>query len=56
MAIYREFDEAKGTVVLLYKGQPITPELKVNDPKQLLEVLSNVIEKAYQKLRDAGIA
>lgn len=55
MAIVREFDQAKGTVVLMYKGQPLTPELSVNDPKQLLEALSAVIEKAYQKLRDAGL-
>jgi hypothetical protein len=55
MAIARIFDQAKGTVMLTYKGQPLTPELNTNDPKQLLEVLSGVIEKAYQKIRDAGL-
>ncbi len=39
----------------MYKGQALTPELDINDPKQLLDVLSGVIEKAYQKLRDAGL-
>ena len=42
-------------MVILYKGEPITPELDVNDPKQLLDVLSLVIDTAYQKLRDAGL-
>jgi hypothetical protein len=55
MAISREFDETKGTVTLLYKGNPITPPINVKDPKQILEVLSEVIEKAYQKLRDAKL-
>jgi hypothetical protein len=55
MAIFRTFHEAKGTVVLTYKGEPITPELKVNDPKQLLEGLSAALERAYQKIRDSGI-
>jgi hypothetical protein len=55
MAIARQFDKDKGTVVLLYKGEPLTPEIKVDDAKQLLDVLSGVIERAYQKLRDAGV-
>ncbi len=55
MAIVRQFDDKKGTIVLMYKGIPLTPELNVNDPKQLLEVLSQVIEQAYQKIRDAGL-
>lgn len=55
MAIVREFDQKKGTVILKYGGQPLTPELNVNDPKQLLDVLSEVIDKAYNKLRDAGL-
>lgn len=55
MAVVREFDQAKGTVILKYKGEALTPELNVNDPEQLLEVLSLVIEKAYQKIRDAGV-
>ena len=55
MAITREFDDTKGTVMLFYKGEPLTPELDVNDPKQILDVLSALIEKAYRKLRDAGI-
>ena len=55
MAIFRQLDESKGTVVLTYKGDPITPEMKVDDPKQLLEGLSTALEKAYQKIRDAGL-
>jgi hypothetical protein len=55
MAIFRQFDKEKGTVMLLYKGEPLTPEMKIDDAKQLLDVLSGVIEQAYQKLRDAGL-
>jgi hypothetical protein len=55
MAIMREFDEKTGTVVLKYGGQPITPELNPNDPKQILEVLTEVINNAYNKMRDAGL-
>ena len=55
MAIFRQFDESKGTVILTYKGEPITPEMKVDDPKQLLEGLSAALERAYQKIRDAGL-
>lgn len=55
MAIVREFDEKKGTVVFSYNGLRISPEIDTNDPKQLLDALSLVIENAYQKLRDAGI-
>jgi hypothetical protein len=35
----------------IYAGQPITPEMNPKDPEQLLEVLSNVINAAYNKLR-----
>ena len=55
MAIIREFDKDQGTVQLLYKGWPITPHMKVDDSKQLLDGLSQAVEVAYQKLRDAGI-
>jgi hypothetical protein len=55
MSILRQFDKDKGTVVLTYGGKPLTPPLDVNDPKQLLEVLSGVIDSAYNKLRDAGL-
>ena len=55
MSIVREFDEEKGTVVLKYKGRQLTPELNLNDPKQLFDVLSAVINDAYNKIRDAGI-
>jgi hypothetical protein len=55
MSIHRLVDKEKGTAVLLYKGNPLTPELNSNDPKQLFEVLSQVINDAYNKLRDAGI-
>jgi hypothetical protein len=56
MSIFRQFDQKKGTVVLTYGGQPLTPELNINDPKQLLDELSKVIDSAYNKLRDAGLA
>jgi hypothetical protein len=55
MSISRVFDKEKGTVVLTYGGKPLTPELNLNDPKQLFEVLSEVINSAYNKLRDAGL-
>ena len=55
MAITREFDDTKGTVMLFYKGEPLTPELDLNDPKQILDVLSAVIEEAYRKIRAAGL-
>ena len=55
MAIFRETNEADGTVQLLYKGWPITPKMKRDDPKELLEGLSEAVELAYQKIRDAGI-
>jgi hypothetical protein len=56
MSIMRVFNETKGTVVLTYAGQPITPEMNPKDPEQVLEVLSKVINAAYNKLRDAGLA
>jgi len=55
MSIFREIDKDKGTAVLLYKGKPLTPVLSLSDPKQLFEVLSEVINDAYNKLRDAGV-
>jgi len=55
MAIVREFDKARNTVIFLYKGQPITPEIDTTNPEQILDVLSLALEKAYQKLRDAEI-
>jgi hypothetical protein len=36
MSIQRHFNEEKKTVVLTYAGHQITPELNVNDPKQIL--------------------
>jgi hypothetical protein len=55
MAIMRAFDAEKGTVCLTYKGEPISPEMDPNDPKQLLEVLTMIIDSAYNKLRDAKL-
>jgi hypothetical protein len=55
MAIARIVDETKGTVVLTYAGDPITPEMNVRDPNQILDVLTAVINSAYNKLRDAGL-
>jgi hypothetical protein len=56
MSIMRVTNQTTGTVVLTYAGQPITPEMNPKDPEQLLEVLSNVINAAYNKLRDGGLA
>ena len=55
MSIFREIDKHKGTAVLLYKGKPLTPVLNLRDPEQVFEVLSQVINDAYNKLRDAGV-
>jgi hypothetical protein len=55
MAVTRVFDEAQRTVQLLYKGWPITPHMKIDNPKELLEGLSQAVEVAYQKIRDAKI-
>jgi hypothetical protein len=55
MSIQRVFDEKEGTVVLTYEGNPITPALNVNDPKRILDVLSEVINRAFNKLRDAKL-
>jgi hypothetical protein len=54
MAIMRVTSD-KGLVVLTYAGEPITPEMDVNDPKQILDVLTVVIDDAYNKLRDAKL-
>lgn len=55
MSVQRHFDQANQTVVLTYAGNPITPELPLNDPKQILDALSAVIDNAYNKLRDARL-
>jgi hypothetical protein len=55
MAIWRQIDPVKNTAVLLYKNEPITPELNLNDPKQLWDVLTKVIEASFIKMRDAGL-
>ncbi len=55
MALFREFDQNAGTVQLLYKGWPITPKMNVNDPKELLDGLTQALEQAYQKIRDAKL-
>lgn len=55
MALVREFDKGDGTVQVKYKGWPITPKMKTDDPKALLEGLSDALEKAYIKLRDGGL-
>ena len=55
MALFREFDQSAGTVQLLHKGWPITPKMKVDDPKELLEGLCQALEVAYQKLHDANL-
>ena len=55
MALYRHIDQDKRTAHFTYKGEPITPEFKIDDPKEIFDVLSNALERAYQKIRDAGI-
>jgi hypothetical protein len=55
MALYRHIDTDKGTAHFTYKGEPITPEFKLNDPTEILDVLSKALEKAYQRIRDAEI-
>jgi hypothetical protein len=55
MAINREFDQNANTVQLTYKGWPITPKMRLDDPKQLLDGMSQALELAYQKIRDARI-
>jgi len=55
MAISREFSEAEGTVQCFYENWPITPKMKVNDPKELLDGFSQALEAAYQKIRDFPI-
>ena len=51
MAIMRVYDAEKGTVYLTYKGELISPEMDPNDPNQLLDVLTLIIDSAYNKLR-----
>lgn len=55
MAVTRKFNEAQGTVQLFYKGWPITPHMKIDNPEELLNGLSQAVEVAYQKIRDAEI-
>lgn len=55
MAVTRLYDEAQHTVQLLYKGWPITPHMKMDNPEELLKGLSQAVEVAYQKIRDAKI-
>jgi hypothetical protein len=54
VALFRQFDEADNTVQFLYKGEPITQKMKVDDPKALLEGLSDALNTAYNKLRDTN--
>ncbi len=55
MPFFREFDAKSGTVQFKNKGWNITPKMKVNDPKELLEGLGKALDEAYRKLRDAKI-
>jgi hypothetical protein len=55
MALFREFNQSKNTVTILYKGEPLTPEMSVESPTELLDGLTNALEIAYQKIRDAGL-
>ena len=55
MALFRQFDEKDNTVQFLYKGEPVTQKMKVDDPKALLDGLSDALDTAYNKLRDANV-
>jgi hypothetical protein len=55
MALFHQINTDKGTAHLTYKGEAITPEFNLSDPKEVFDVLSAALEKAYQKIRDAGI-
>ena len=55
MAIVREIDPDGKAAVLKYAGNDITPRLDLTDGKQVFEVLSILLDRAYNKLRDAGI-
>jgi hypothetical protein len=56
MALYRHIDQDKRTAYITYKGEQITPEFRIDDAKEVLDVLTNALERAYQKIRDAGVA
>lgn len=53
MSLFRQFDQKDRTVQFLYKGQPITPKMKTDDPTALLEGMSTALNEACNKLRDA---
>jgi len=56
MSVVRQFNEEAGTVYLTYKGEPITPVMKLDDPQALLDGLTAALNHAYNKLRDAKLA
>jgi hypothetical protein len=56
MSLFRELDQEANTVQFLYKGEPITPKIKMDDPKALIEGLGGALNTAYNKLRDANAA
>lgn len=53
MSLFRQFDQKDSTVQFLYKGQPIPPKMKTDDPTALLEGTSTARNEACNKLRDA---
>lgn len=55
MSISRVFDEKANTVTLMYNWKPLTPPLKLDDPKQILDSLAVLLDEAYNKLIDAGV-
>jgi len=55
VALFRMFDEKDNSVQFLYKNEPVTPKMKVDDPKALLDGLSVALDAAYNKLRDADV-
>jgi hypothetical protein len=53
--LFMTIDEEDDTVQLHYKGQPLTPKMKRDSPTELLEGLTDAVEAAYRKLREAGV-
>jgi hypothetical protein len=52
MSIARITDSIKGTLILTYAGNPITPEMNLNEPEKVIETLTEALNHAYNKLRD----
>ena len=53
--LFTTIDEGDDTVQLHYNGVALTPKMKRDSPAELLEGLTDAVEVAYRKLRDAGV-